>query len=39
MMKETEQKKMRKISLRQGLRICPGNMSITDDVIVSKPEN
>ncbi|TNN29405.1 hypothetical protein EYF80_060446 [Liparis tanakae] len=30
-MKLMEQKKRRKISLRQGLRICPGNMSITDD--------
>lgn len=34
-----EQKMTRKISLRQGLRICPGKMSIIADVIVSRPEN
>lgn len=34
-----EQKMTRKISLRQGLRICPGKRSIIADVIVSRPEN
>lgn len=34
-----EQKKTRNISLRQGLRICPGKRSIIADVIVSRPEN
>ena len=37
--KVKELKTTRRISLRQGLRICPGNMSIIDDVNVSKPAN